>query len=84
MIILIMGSSNDNSDLISKIKKISKIRKSISLELKTIAKQTKISTNTLKNIEELKFDKLPPHPIKESFIMQYFSEVESRQEKKIS
>ena len=77
-----MGSSNDNSDLISKIEKISKIRKSISLELKTIAKKTKISTNTLKNIEELKFDKLPPDPIKESFIMQYFSEVESRQEKK--
>ena len=34
-----MGSSNDNSDLISKIEKISKIRKSISLELKTIAKK---------------------------------------------
>ena len=77
-----MGLKNDHSDLISKIEKISKIRKSISLELKTIAMKTKISTNTLKNIEALKLDKLPPHPIKESFIMQYFSEVESRQQKK--
>ena len=76
-----MKISKNNSDLISKIEKISELRKSISLELKTIAKITKISTSTLKNIESLKFDKLPPYPMKESFIVQYFNEVESRKEK---
>ena len=77
-----MDISKNNSDLISKIEKISEIRKSISLELRTIANKTNISTTTLKNIEGLKFDKLPPHPMKESFINQYFNEVESRKEKK--
>ena len=77
-----MDISKSNSDLISRIEKISELRKSISLELKTIAQKTKISTSTLKNIEGLKFDKLPPHPMKESFIVQYFNEVESRNNKK--
>ena len=77
-----MDISKSNADLISKIEKISEIRKSISLELRTIANKTNISTTTLKNIEGLKFDKLPPHPMKESFINQYFNEVESRKEKK--
>ena len=75
-----MDISKSNSDLISRIEKISELRKSISLELKTIAQKTKISTSTLKNIEGLKFDKLPPHSMKESFIVQYFNEVESRNE----
>ena len=65
-----MDISKSNSDLISRIEKISELRKSISLELKTIAQKTKISTSTLKNIEGLKFDKLPPHPMQESFIVQ--------------
>ena len=77
-----MDISKSNSDLISRIEKISELRKSISLELKTIAQKTKISTSTLKNIEGLKFDKLPPHPMKESFIVQYFNEVESTKDKK--
>ena len=77
-----MKISKNNSDLISRIEKISELRKSISLELKTIAQKTKISTSTLKNIESLKFDRLPPHPMKESFIIQYFNEVESRKDKK--
>ena len=77
-----MDISKSNSDLISRIEKISELRKSISLELKTIAQKTKISTSTLKNIEGLKFDKLPPHPMKASFIVQYFNEVESRNDKK--
>ena len=77
-----MDISKSNSDLILRIEKISELRKSISLELKTIAQKTKISTSTLKNIESLKFDKLPPHPMKESFIVQYFNEVESRNDKK--
>ena len=50
-----MDISKSNSDLISRIEKISELRKSISLELKTIAQKTKISTSTLKNIEGLKF-----------------------------
>ena len=77
-----MDISKSNSDLISRIEKISELRKSNSLELKTIAQKTKISTSTLKNIEGLKFDKLPPHPMKVSFIVQYFNEVESRKDKK--
>ena len=77
-----MDISKSNSDLISRIEKISELRRSISLELKTIAQKTKISTSTLKNIEGLKFDKLPPHPMKGSFIVQYFNEVESRNDKK--
>ena len=77
-----MDISKSNSDLISRIEKISELRRSISLALKTIAQKTKISTSTLKNIESLKFDRLPPHPMKESFIIQYFNEVESRKDKK--
>ena len=77
-----MNISMSNSDLISRIEKISELRRSISLELKTIAQKTKISTSILKNIEGLKFDKLPPHPMKESFIVQYFNEVESKNDKK--
>ena len=46
-----MDISKSNSDLISRIEKISELRRSISLELKTIAQKTKISTSTLKNIE---------------------------------
>jgi hypothetical protein len=64
-----------NEELINKIKEISKLRKSISVDLKTIASRTKISTNQLKNIELLKFDRLPPNPMRTSFIDQYCSEV---------
>ena len=77
-----MDISKSNSDLISRIEKISELRRSISLELKTIAQKTKISTSTLKNIEGLKFDKGPQQPRKEWFIVQDFKEVESRNDKK--
>ena len=65
-----------DQELVNKIKEISKIRKSISLDLKTIASKTKISTNQLKNIESCKFDRLPPNPMRSAFIDQYCSEVE--------
>ena len=68
--------SNDIDDnLVSKIEELTKLRKSISLDLKSIAGATKISTHQLKNIESLKFDKLPPHPMRESFIDQYCEQI---------
>ena len=69
--------SNDIDDnLVSKIEELTRLRKSISLDLKSIAGATKISTHQLKNIESLKFDKLPPHPMRESFIDQYCEQIE--------
>ena len=68
--------SNDiDNDLVSKIEELTKLRKSIALDLKSIASATKISTHQLKNIESLKFDKLPPHPMRESFIDQYCEQI---------
>ena len=68
--------SNDIDDsLVSKIEELTRLRKSISLELKSIAGATKISTHQLKNIESFKFDKLPPHPMRESFIDQYCEQI---------
>ena len=63
-------------DIVNKIREVSKLRKSISLDLKTIASRTKISTNQLKNIEAFKFDRLPPNPMRSSFINQYCSTIE--------
>ena len=65
-----------DENLVSKIEELTKLRKSISLDLKSIALATKISTHQLKNIEGLKFEKLPPHPMRESFINQYCKEIE--------
>ena len=65
-----------DNDLVSKIEELTKLRKSISLDLKSIAGATKISTHQLKNIESLKFDKLPPHPMRESFIDQYCEQIQ--------
>jgi len=65
-----------DENLVSKIEELTKLRKSISLDLKSIAAATKISTHQLKNIEGLKFEKLPPHPMRESFISQYCKEIE--------
>ena len=67
-----------NEDLISKIEELTKLRKSISLDLKQIASTTKISTHQLKNIEGLKFEKLPPHPMRESFIDQYCQVIQKK------
>ena len=65
-----------DENLVLKIEELTKLRKSISLDLKSIASATKISTHQLKNIEGLKFEKLPPHPMRESFIDQYCKEIE--------
>ena len=72
------GSDSDQIDenLVAKIEELSKLRKSISLDLKAIAGATKISTHQLKNIENLKFDKLPPHPMRQSFINQYCQQIQ--------
>ncbi len=73
-------STNINSEIdnetIKKIRELSKLRKSIELDLKAIATTTKISTNQLKNIESGKFDKLPPNPMRTSFIHQYCTVIE--------
>ena len=68
-------SKIDNTTL-QKIRELSKLRKNIELDLKLIAEKTKISTAQLKNIESLKFENLPPHPMRLSFINQYCSEIE--------
>ena len=60
-----------DEDLVSRVEELTKLRKSISLDLKSIAVATKISTYQLKNIEGLRFEKLPPHPMRTSFINQY-------------
>ena len=69
-------SDHIDENLVSKIEELTKLRKSISLDLKSIAIATKISTHQLKNIEGLKFDKLPPHPMRESFIDQYCKQIQ--------
>ena len=69
-------SSEIDSDTVKKIRELSKLRKSIELDLKAIATATKISTNQLKNIESFKFEKLPPNPMRLSFIDQYCSVIE--------
>ena len=74
-------SSEIDSDTVKKIRELSKLRKSIELDLKAIATATKISTNQLKNIESFKFDKLPPNPMRLSFIDQYCSVIEKANKK---
>ena len=66
----------DKNDLSKKIEELTALRKSISLDLKVIAEKTKIPTQMLKNIELKNFDKLPPEPIRRSFIKQYISIIE--------
>ncbi len=62
---------NSSKDLEKRIEELVAIRKSISLELKSIARTTNIPTQILKNIELGDFSKLPPHPIGQSYIRQY-------------
>ena len=69
-------SNEIDENLVAKIEELTRLRKSISLDLKSIAGATKISTHQLKNIESLKFDKLPPHPMRESFIDQYCKQIQ--------
>ena len=69
-------SNEIDSDTVKKIRELCKLRKSIELDLKAIATATKISTNQLKNIESFKFEKLPPNPMRLSFIDQYCSVIE--------
>jgi len=69
-----------DDNLVSKIEELTKLRKSISLDLKSIAVATKISTHQLKNIEGLKFDRLPPNPMRESFIDQYCAVIKKAKE----
>ena len=64
-----------DEDLVSRVEELTKLRKSISLDLKSIAVATKISTYQLKNIEGLRFEKLPPHPMRTSFINQYCEQI---------
>ena len=69
-------SDDIDDNLVSKIEELTRLRKSISLDLKSIAGATKISTHQLKNIESFKFDKLPPNPMRESFIDQYCKQIQ--------
>ena len=78
---IIFMMMQDKNDLSKKIEELTSLRKSISLELKVIAQNTKIPTQILKNIELLNFDKLPPHPIGQSFIKQYSFVIEKESKK---
>ena len=71
----------DKTDLSKKIEELTALRKSISLDLKVIAKNTNIPTQILKNIELQEFNKLPPHPIGDSFIKQYSFVIETESKK---
>ena len=71
----------DKTDLSKKIEELTALRKSISLDLKVIAKNTNIPTQTLKNIELQEFNKLPPNPIGQSFIKQYSFVIETESKK---
>ena len=71
----------DKTDLSKKIEELTALRKSISLDLKVIAKNTNIPTQILKNIELQEFNKLPPHPIGDSFIKQYSFVIEKESKK---
>ena len=71
----------DKTDLSKKIEELTALRKSISLDLKVIAKNTNIPTQILKNIELHDFNKLPPFPIGESFIKQYSFVIEKESKK---
>ena len=73
--------SQNSTDLSKKIEELTLLRKSISLDLKVIAKNTNIPTQILKNIELHEFNKLPPHPIRESFIKQYSFVIEKESKK---
>ena len=68
--------NEDDEELKARIAELTKLRKSISLELKSIASATKISTNQLKNIEALNFEKLPSQPMRKSFINQYCEQIQ--------
>ena len=77
-----MRINKDNEELIDEIKSVIDLRHSIALEINTIAQKTKISRGTIKNIENLNFDKLPPYPMNESFISQYLNEVRNYKKSK--
>ena len=71
----------DKTELSKKIEELTALRKSIALDLKVIAKNTNIPTQILKNIELQDFHKLPPYPIRESFIKQYSFVIEKESKK---
>jgi|TARA_B100001063_G_scaffold7882_2_gene6057 cytoskeletal protein RodZ len=71
----------DKTELSKKIEELTALRKSIALDLKVIAKSTNIPTQILKNIELQEFNKLPPHPIRGSFIKQYSFVIEKESKK---
>ena len=71
----------DKTDLSKKIEELTALRKSISLDLKVIAKNTNLPTQILKNIELQDFHNLPPHPIGDSFIKQYSFVIETESKK---
>ena len=48
-----------------------KKRKRANIDIQQISRQTKISNKNLRLIEQLKFDALPPMPVKKAFILQY-------------
>ena len=73
---IILENAIDHIDVLNKVDELRKLRKSISLDLKTIAEKTKIPTALLKNIELKQFNKLPPFPIGTSYISQYFHQIE--------
>ena len=61
----------DENEFQSMITETLKKRKSENIDIQQISRQTKISNKNLRLIEQLKFDALPPMPVKKAFILQY-------------
>ena len=67
----------DENEFQSMITETLKKRKSANIDIQQISRQTKISNKNLRLIEQLKFDTLPPMPVKKAFILQYCKAVKN-------
>ena len=67
----------DENEFKSQVSETLKKRHSSDIEIEHISKLTKISNKNLRLIEQLKFDSLPPMPVKKAIILQYCRLVQS-------
>ena len=67
----------DEGEFKSHVSEVLKKRRNSDVEIEHISKITKISNKNLRLIEQLRFDSLPPMPVKKAFILQYCRLVQS-------